>query len=162
LIDNVYNWDAFTIDPDWCRIKYSFDTDAEDPVIKDNLRETIHLNGWKETIRYGWPNDTSLSGPIKKDYKVTIIATAGKDSGVKSAVSTYTLTVHNPCINPEFYAIEGRIDPRVSSVDYILYSQSSFPLINHFRYELLIDPWRPRKICGESEYITTFNGEVVT
>jgi hypothetical protein len=47
LIDNVYNWDAFTIDPDWCRIKYSFDTDAEDPVIKDNLRETIHLNGWK-------------------------------------------------------------------------------------------------------------------
>lgn len=43
----MYNWDAFTIDPDWCRIKYSFDTDAEDPVIKDNLRETIHLNGWK-------------------------------------------------------------------------------------------------------------------
>ena len=35
-------------------------------------------------------------------------------------------------------------------------------MINHFRYELMLDPLRPRAICGESEYITTFNGDVVT
>lgn len=49
-------------------------------------------------------NDLSLSGPVSTDYKITVTAVAG-NIVEQSASAEFTLTLKNPCIDPNYVTI---------------------------------------------------------
>jgi hypothetical protein len=75
-----------------------------------------------------------MSGPTEKPYVITLYATAGKGEDVLEAEDSFTLTVKNPCINPDYYLITGYKDPDVDSVEYMLGTNKIQPVIDFFQF----------------------------
>lgn len=73
------------------------------------------------------------------------------------------MTIKNPCINPDFYTISGIVDPPTESIPYILNTQSDRPLIkNLFNFDIETSHTKLKEICGDREYISTFDGAALS
>ena len=101
--------------PDWCDISYSFDVSTEDGL---DGGKAVRLDSRNRKFTFYYDKDTSLAGDhnngeYEKEYTVTVTGSAGRKT-VVSDTGTFKLTIKNPCINPEYYTIDGYKDPELT------------------------------------------------
>lgn len=92
-------------------------------------------------------------------YTIHLHASAGKGEGVIETSDSFTLTVKNPCINPDYYLITGYKDPDTDSVEYALRSDRSQPIIDFFQFDTVMSSSRLSGICGQTEYVSTYDSQ---
>jgi hypothetical protein len=123
-----YTFDQFYIEPTWCDISYTWSVDD------DAAKHVVRYDRNLKRFSFFYQGNTDMSGPTEKPYLITLYATAGKGEGVLEAEDSFTLTVKNPCINPDYYLITGYKDPDVDSVEYMLGTNKIQPVIDFFQF----------------------------
>ena len=99
-----YQVDAYTSDPAWCDITYTFSVDA----VSGGSAVTFNADATVRTFTFNYLADLLLSGPVSTDYTVTVTGEIGITTK-QSASATFTLTLKNPCIDSNFVTIEPAI-----------------------------------------------------
>lgn len=149
----TYDFLPFYIQPDWCDISYTWSVD--DDAVKSAARFDRNL----KQFSFFYQGNTDLSGPTEEVYTIHLHASAGKGEGVIETSDSFTLTVKNPCINPDYYLITGYKDPDTDSVEYALRSDRSQPIIDFFQFDTVMSSSRLSGICGQTEYVSTYDSQ---
>ena len=126
-----YQFDPFTVEPDFCDVEYSF------KFVGDEAYEAVTLTKSIRTFGFYFASSTDLAGETgSKDYKIKVIGKTGKGEFEIKDSKTFTLTILNPCENEDYYKVIGKRDPDTASVEYILDTQVSTPIVDFFSFEV--------------------------
>ena len=108
-----------------------------------------------QTFEFEQLDDLTLSGPVSKDYTITVTAVAGKTSFVSSEAS-FKLSLLNPCVDPVYVSIQAEALPVGES--YILHdTRHNFV---HSSFTVVTNPFA-HSLCGNLAYEATFVGAAI-
>ena len=100
----------------------------------------------------------TLSGPSSTVYTITIKGEAGYGT-VVSDEANFTLTIHNPCIDPNFISI---VSKQLMSTEYVLFEYPGTGYtFGHDAFDVVTLPYQ-HDMCGELTYLATFMSSDIT
>ena len=143
----------FSVDPDLhCQVTYTAkvtDPDGNEYLCPDCFDPITQI------FTFHHDADLDVSGPTSKMYSIEITGSSGYLTA-KQDTASFTLEVHNPCIDPAFVTIE------TVSLDSFDYS------VNQQAYEWTHQPFDiatvpiVHSLCGALTYGATFKGDIIT
>lgn len=91
----MYKIPEFSVQPDWCQITYTYSvSDSEANVV-------MSFNAAERLFTFLHQTDLNPSGNDSTEYTISVVGNAGSVLSV-SSTGTFTLKVHNPCIDESF------------------------------------------------------------
>ena len=144
----TYQVDAYTSDPAWCEITYTYSVDA----VAGGSAVTFNADATLRTFTFDYSADLLLCGPVSTDYTVTVTGEIGITTK-QSASETFTLTLENPCINSNFVTFAK---PGITPQQYELYEHDPPGFqFNHDPVTIVTQPIS-HTLCGLISYTSTF------
>lgn len=153
LTDSVkeVKFDRFTTEPDWCEVTYTYRTSGASDAI------ALNSNMASRTFSFVYDKDLRLADGSSADYKITIIGTIGKRT-TKTAKTTFSLTLKDPCIDSDFVTIDAPVLSQ-NVVYYTLFEGMK----NKVYYSVEKFDWTTvpaqHNLCGALDYTLTWDGQ---
>ena len=91
---------------------------------------------------------------------ITVTGTTGDPSdasNVKTDSADFKLTIKNPCIDPEYYEIEGK-DSSTKQTVYVLGSVVTEPIVDYLSFDVNVKNPKVTQVCGAFTLFATFEG----
>lgn len=124
ITDNkvLYQFPAFTVEPEQCAIRYSMSVD------NDSALKVVSLDSDPSVRQFIFHNEVNiaLAGQDFMQYVVYVHAHSGTTTETElEAIGQFKLTVKNPCVDPAFVQIstvEGKVPILPTDLVYVLFS----------------------------------------